>query len=146
MPIDYSKYPPDWRAISLRIRERAGNKCEACGAPNGVYIVRSTEDPERWAMDDPSTGGCLTMDGELYKWSEAPEEFAAQTKMVKVVLTVAHLDHNPANNDETNLRAWCQLHHLRYDAQHHATNARVTNSKKRVQAAKERGQSVMFEE
>ena len=29
----------------------------------------------------------------------------------KVVLTVAHLDHNPSNCDPTNLRAWCQ----RYD-------------------------------
>lgn len=35
MPIDYSKYPPDWKAISKRIRfGRAQNKCEACGAAN----------------------------------------------------------------------------------------------------------------
>ena len=40
-----------------------------------------------------------------------------------VVLTVAHLDHNPANCDDENLRAWCQRCHLTYDAPHHAANA-----------------------
>lgn len=34
----------------------------------------------------------------------------------KVVLTVAHLDHDPANNDLRNLRAWCQRCHNTYDA------------------------------
>lgn len=36
MPIDYSEYPDDWRAISRRIRfERAGGRCEWCDAENG---------------------------------------------------------------------------------------------------------------
>lgn len=34
----------------------------------------------------------------------------------RVVLTIAHLDHQPENCDPSNLRAWCQLHHNRYDA------------------------------
>jgi 5-methylcytosine-specific restriction endonuclease McrA len=34
----------------------------------------------------------------------------------KVVLTVAHLDHQPENVDDDNLRAWCQRCHLAYDA------------------------------
>lgn len=34
----------------------------------------------------------------------------------KVVLTVAHLDHDPRNCDPSNLRAWCQRCHNRYDA------------------------------
>jgi hypothetical protein len=33
MPIDPSKYPPDWKQISRRIRfDRAGGRCEWCGA------------------------------------------------------------------------------------------------------------------
>lgn len=35
----------------------------------------------------------------------------------KVVLTVAHLDHQPENCDPDNLRAWCQRCHNTYDAQ-----------------------------
>lgn len=35
MPMDRSKYPPDWEVISKRIRfERAGNRCEWCDAEN----------------------------------------------------------------------------------------------------------------
>jgi hypothetical protein len=34
----------------------------------------------------------------------------------KVVLTVAHLDHQPENCDRSNLRAWCQRCHNTYDA------------------------------
>lgn len=37
----------------------------------------------------------------------------------KVVLTVAHLDHQPENCADENLRAGCQRCHLRYDAHHH---------------------------
>jgi hypothetical protein len=36
----------------------------------------------------------------------------------KVVLTVAHLDHDPENCDPDNLRAWCQRCHNTYDAPH----------------------------
>ena len=34
----------------------------------------------------------------------------------RVVLTIAHLDQQPENNDPSNLRAWCQRCHLRHDA------------------------------
>lgn len=35
MPIQRERYPSDWEQISQRIRfERAGNKCEWCGAEN----------------------------------------------------------------------------------------------------------------
>lgn len=35
MPMNRSLYPPDWNEISLRIRERAGFRCEWCGAIGG---------------------------------------------------------------------------------------------------------------
>ena len=44
----------------------------------------------------------------------------------KVVLTVAHLDHMPENNDMDNLKHWCQRCHLTYDAPLHAQNAAAT--------------------
>lgn len=52
----------------------------------------------------------------------------------KVVLTVAHLDHQPENNGEPgnrpNLMAMCQRCHLTYDAKHHAMNAAITRAAK----------------
>jgi len=35
MPMDLSRYPADWKAISLRIREREGWCCKWCLAKNG---------------------------------------------------------------------------------------------------------------
>jgi len=43
-----------------------------------------------------------------------------------VVLTTAHLDHDPTNNARSNLRAWCQRCHLAYDAEVHRRNAAAT--------------------
>ena len=36
-----------------------------------------------------------------------------------VVLTIAHLDQNPANNERSNLRALCQRCHLIHDRDEH---------------------------
>ncbi len=47
-----------------------------------------------------------------------------------MVLTVAHLDHTPENVADDNLRAMCQRCHLRYDARHHAANARRTREQR----------------
>ena len=47
----------------------------------------------------------------------------------RVVLTVAHLDHDPGNSDPANLRAWCQRCHNRYDAPHRRKNAARTRAK-----------------
>ena len=38
MPIrkeNLARYPANWKSISASIRDRAGNKCETCGAENG---------------------------------------------------------------------------------------------------------------
>lgn len=50
---------------------------------------------------------------------------------VQVVLTIAHLDHDPTNNDFSNLRALCQRCHNRYDAKHRAANRSHTAALKR---------------
>jgi hypothetical protein len=57
----------------------------------------------------------------------------------KVVLTIAHLDHDETGDDPARLRAMCQRCHLTYDAQHHAKNARQTRHRKA-------GQNDLFEE
>lgn len=126
MPMDASKYPPDWKAISLRIRERDGNCCKFCGVPNGAYIVRDKANPEKWR---------LANDGDLVEGLE-PDA-------IKVVLTVAHYpDPDPMNCADDNLQALCQLHHLRLDGKHHAANAKVTRQRKREDALREAGQAV----
>lgn len=52
-------------------------------------------------------------------------------KSTRVVLTIAHLDHDKTNNDYDNLAALCQKCHLGIDLKHHMANARETNRKKK---------------
>ena len=84
-------YPPDWKQISIRIRtERAENRCECDGRCGG---------------HDELCG--------------APNREPHPITASRVVLTVAHLDHDPTNSVDSNLLAMCQRCHLRYDADHH---------------------------
>lgn len=122
-------YPANWRAISLAIRERSGGACECtgqcgaehddgrCGAPNGALIVRHLERPWEW-REHNCHSVCL---GEL-----CPGR--------KVVLTVAHLDHDPSHNDPSNLLALCQRCHLVLDAGQHAASARATRRGRKAAA------------
>jgi NAD-dependent dihydropyrimidine dehydrogenase PreA subunit len=48
------------------------------------------------------------------------------------ILTVHHIDHNPANCDPDNLIALCAVCHLRADAVWHAHNAAITRAVKRA--------------
>ncbi len=52
MPISQEKkklYPADWKDISLRVRDRAGQKCEQCRAPNRTLIARAVD---RYMLED----------------------------------------------------------------------------------------------
>jgi len=53
-------------------------------------------------------------------------------KKVTVVLTVAHLDHDPENFNVSldRLRDWCQLCHFRYDANHRQAEREKTKGVK----------------
>lgn len=128
-PEQRALYPRDWRSITARIRERAGNACECtgqcgdphegrCAAPNGAGIVRHVEQPwlyltaEQWLA---SGRGCEDLDDEY------------EARAIKVVLTVAHYpDPDPRNCADDNLLALCQRCHLKLDAPQHAANARAT--------------------
>lgn len=39
-PMDRSKYPDDWDAISRRVRERDGDRCRTCGVANRALVER----------------------------------------------------------------------------------------------------------
>lgn len=93
-PENVGRYPSNWPAIRAQILERAGNRCEWCGVPNHEIIFR--DDAGRpWRVKNPISGAFL--------------------RRVKIVLTVAHLDHTPENCDLENLRALCQRCHNVYD-------------------------------
>lgn len=49
---------------------------------------------------------------------------------IVIVLTVAHLNHEPEDCRPENLAAMCQRHHLAYDHDHHRRNAQATRRAK----------------
>jgi hypothetical protein len=142
MPMNRKLYPRDWEEISQRIRtERAGNRCEWCDIPNRLTIIRSRRDSSQYIVYDPETSGYQDMDGNAIRLSEIPEEFDGPH--IKVVLTVAHLDHNPANNHPGNLAALCQRCHNQYDRPKRAHNAHRTRIAKKREARARMGQLEM---
>lgn len=112
MPIDYSKYPANWKTeIRPRILEREGGRCKWCHARNGAELPR------------PCCKEPLFTDADDRCWT-------CRKRRPRVVLTIAHLDHDTTNNADENLAALCQRCHLTYDAKLHAANARRTREQK----------------
>jgi hypothetical protein len=120
-PENRALYGPEWDRLSAWIRfQRAGGRCECrgeCGRP-----------AEHLAGD----GRCDRNHGESYT--------STSGRHVTVVLTVAHLDHNPEvwPPDEARLRAMCQGCHLHYDREHHRHSAVVATQCAMEQAGQTR--------
>lgn len=113
-PENKARYPKDWYAISMEIRRRADNRCEECGVPNYELGGRTRHGDWRKAVPTGDNGLRLTWpEPGDYGWCEGHPE---KLRIVRIVLTVAHLDHQPENCRPENLKAWCQRCHNRYDA------------------------------
>jgi hypothetical protein len=105
MPCDYKNYPKDWKEIRASIMKRAQNRCE-CMGECGLHHDRR----------------CCEWHGHKAMWAKG-----------KIVLTIAHLDHDTTHNESDNLRAFCQRCHNRYDQPHRQSNARKTRERKNPQ-------------
>ena len=131
-PENRALYPADWPTIALEAKQRAAWACQhqGCAAKQYDYGYWHGE-PLRWVRIG---GPCKTF-GEARQlaaeehWSRFGDEDGAY-KILVIVLTVAHLDHDPTNCDPANLAAMCQRHHLAYDHQHHLANAQATRRAK----------------
>ncbi len=109
MPIDYRDYPPDWKTtIRPRILARDGHRCKFCGVPNHITVQRSSRGhymlPSGEAFDGTT--------GQLF--AGEPDAWPPERK-VRIVLTIAHLDHGLTDHSDANLAALCQQCHLRHD-------------------------------
>ncbi len=132
MPIDYSKYPSNWKTeIRPAILERAKHRCEKCGVPNYAVGYRSKEGHfYEWGyiQSELDNVGYDLFDDVLSNNVKGNGEYK---KATRIVLTISHLDHNIENNDYSNLAAYCQRCHLVLDSKQHRENARKTIQKKK---------------
>lgn len=104
MPIDYSEYPKEWKKISWYIRfVRAKNKCETCGAFNG--------------LPHPETNSKVVL--TVAHILPDKQDCRYNPKLY---------DSADKNN---NLVAECQRCHLSRDAKHHAANRKYGRGRNR---------------
>jgi hypothetical protein len=107
-------YGKIWRTVTRpRILARAGNKCEQCGKPNRRRLLTCCM-PGRmyWSL---FATRWRNHHGELMGFRLPPGEY----RRVRIVLTVAHLNHVAGDDRDENLKALCQWCHLNYDLGHH---------------------------
>lgn len=104
MPVNEHVYSPDWKTvIRPNALKKAGYKCEECGVPNNLPIIRLAQQ------------GWLEADDTVTYWAQKEG-----VKIIKTVLTVSHINHIPTDNRPENLKVLCQLHHLRSDGRQKA--------------------------
>lgn len=111
MPIDYKNYPSNWKTeIRPAILKRENNRCKFCQVEN--YAIGYRNESGDW-FDI----GC-SMQGDL----DAEDARDLGYRVIKIVLTVAHLDHDLKNNEYENLAALCQRCHNRHDIKNRVHN------------------------
>jgi len=106
-------YPDNWQEIRKEILFRAKNKCEFCGVANHRIGFRN------------ELGQFVPVNKRTYSRNQyisviGSDNKVRRVKLMMIVLTIMHLDHNPGNNDRTNLKAGCQKCHNNYDKEHRA--------------------------
>jgi hypothetical protein len=115
-------YPENWAEISYRIRfVRAAGRCEQCGRPHGEVVFCLPDGRWRNVRDTlwRSNAGERVI---------PPALLDADAGSVWLVwLAAAHLNHDPRNSDDDNLRAFCQRCHLLHDLGHHRLQRRITS-------------------
>jgi hypothetical protein len=115
-------YRGTWPATRARILERAGNVCEQCGKPNrqDVWVFSSAAAGQFWCLPHRRRQrwiACLTGKPIALRLIVEPNDPRLRT--IRVVLTVAHLNHTPGDDRDENLRSLCQWCHLTYDGRFH---------------------------
>jgi len=123
LPQNRARYPPDWPAISRGVRERAGHRCARCGLGNYSVVIRGHLGAIERVVGDLLPGASFAAARALCERARA-----AGFRAIVVVLTVAHLNHQPEDCRPENLQALCQRCHNRHDAAHRAETRRATRA------------------
>lgn len=106
MPMDSKRYPPNWKEISLRIRDREGWRCKWCGAPNG--------------QPHPRTGSKVVL--TVAHLGAAKPDGTPGDK------------HDKMDVRDENLAALCQACHLKFDIREHVENRRRNREAKALRS------------
>jgi hypothetical protein len=127
-PENKALYPPDWDERSKAAKERAGWRCVHPGCTARQYDVGRWDGHAWKALRDNLPGTTYAQarqdaaDLSFSLFGDGPGDF----NIIVIVLTTAHLNHDPADCRPENLAPMCQRHHLAYDQDHHTESAYMT--------------------
>ena len=117
MPVDRTRYGPNWPKVSRTIRRIAGNRCEWCGVPNGVPLPSGRKGKVILTVAHLGTPFPDGRPGDKHDKHDVRRE---------------------------NLAALCQRCHLLYDLDDHIAHARETRQRKKREARARSGQIDLF--
>lgn len=126
MPINYKNYPDNWKEMRQQVLDRVGHCCEHCGVPNYAVGYRKED-------------GCFKVLHERSSYAKAKATKRRMKKrpqkVITIVLTVAHLDHDEWNHEVhlDRLAALCQKCHFAYDRQDNVLRKKYGKQYKRYQ-------------
>ena len=155
-PENRARYPKEWSARSLAARERARWRCQHAYCTATQYSVGRwacwAGGPHEWRPIEGNTPATTKQDREFFMAGEGRDaagnswtygrarafidrfSWEEDSKPLVIVLTTAHLNHEPEDCRPENLAAMCQRHHLAYDAQHHKETAYATRKRAKATA------------
>lgn len=120
MPIDYKKYPSNWKSeIRPYVLNRAKHRCEFCNVKNytsGYWDKEGKFYSVEYVFEKHEATGYDFFESELRHYENRK---TGRVRTPKVILTIAHIDHNIENNNYNNLKALCQRCHLVHDKHQH---------------------------
>jgi hypothetical protein len=147
MPIDYKKYPTNWRSeIRPDILKRDEYCCKFCRVPNHSVGCRDSEGkffPTCGNIAHDLAGKGLSYPSlqpisykEAKGFADINNSFGIESdpteyRYIVIVLTIAHLDHDITNNDYENLAALCQRCHNIHDREDRNRHSKETSKKKK---------------
>ncbi len=103
MPIDYSRYPPNWKSkIRPRILQRENNCCKFCYVKNYELVFHGKIEDGREVYQYADGSVFLYPSGKLllYNYYDVqPISGNPNQKAIKIILTIAHLDHDEDNHN-----------------------------------------------
>ena len=110
MPIIRARYPENWNSLALQIKHEAQWCCQQCQRP-----CRQPSEPL----------AIFQRRVQAWRHTQTPRPAKYEAAPRRYLLTVAHLDQQPSNQDPSNLKALCTVCPLQFDSQFRAKQRRL---------------------
>lgn len=139
---------PEYLAARERVVKRSKNRCEQCGKHNHRrvwvislgYLITTDAKFQRCCIQPHQCWSSVKGDGQRWRLCTNGAEIGGMkllgaewkhARQIRVICTMAHLNHTPGDDRDDNLKFFCQWCHLHYDQLHHKATRSIRKDAKR---------------